>query len=48
MSVQRFNISPEGETVQVRLEVYNLRGQLVKVLVDEVSDPGDYRMHWDG
>lgn len=32
----------------VRLQVYNLRGQLVRTLVDEVREPGRYVVHWDG
>ncbi|MBN2288089.1 MAG: hypothetical protein JXQ83_02075, partial [Candidatus Glassbacteria bacterium] len=39
---------PEGFTVQVRLGVYNLRGELVRALVDEVKEPGYYSVSWDG
>lgn len=39
---------PEGEKVRVRLEIYNLRGQLVKVIVGEDREAGEYRVHWDG
>ncbi|MCE5272953.1 Ig-like domain-containing protein [bacterium] len=39
---------PEGPQVQVRLSVYNLRGQLLKVLVNETRDPGSYQVTWDG
>ncbi len=37
----------EGQ-VHVRLEVYNLRGSLVKTLVDGVREPGNYRVQWQG
>ncbi|HUU26956.1 MAG TPA: T9SS type A sorting domain-containing protein [archaeon] len=39
---------PEGAGVETRLEVYNLRGALVRVLVDEVKEPGVYHVFWDG
>jgi len=39
---------PEGRSVQVRLDVYNLRGQMIKTLVNEMREPGEYRVHWDG
>lgn len=32
----------------VRLEVFNLLGQRVKVLADEHLSPGHYRYYWDG
>jgi FlgD Ig-like domain len=34
--------------IDVSLEVYNLRGQLIKVLVDRVHSSGEYRVTWDG
>ncbi len=33
---------------KVRLEVYNLKGQLVKILVDEEIDAGIYSVNWNG
>jgi len=39
---------PGSGALSARLEVFNLRGQLVKVLVDRVHEPGDYRVFWDG
>jgi len=36
------------ETGNVTLEVYNLRGQLVKRLVNEVKQTGDYTVNWNG
>ena len=41
----RFNLVNKGNA---RLEVYNLKGQLVKRITDETKDPGDYEVIWDG
>jgi hypothetical protein len=39
---------PNGPLLQTRVEIYNLRGQMVRVLVDEVKEPGVYHVFWDG
>jgi hypothetical protein len=39
---------PEGETVQIHLSIYNLRGQLIRILVNEEQHPGLHSVHWDG
>ncbi|MCD6360013.1 MAG: T9SS type A sorting domain-containing protein [Armatimonadetes bacterium] len=39
---------PVGAAVQVRLCVYNIRGKLVKTLVNNVREPGSYSVYWDG
>jgi flagellar hook assembly protein FlgD len=39
---------PEGKEVNVRLNVYNMRGQLVRTLVNEVKSEGSYQIQWDG
>ena len=39
---------PEGEAVHVRLRVYNLRGAVIRTLVDEIKEPGYYSVQWDG
>jgi hypothetical protein len=40
---------PEGAgQIQVALSVYNIRGQLVKTLVDVSQGPGSYSVNWDG
>ena len=39
---------PAGEPIQVKLQIYNLRGQLVKVLVNETKEQGRYSILWDG
>jgi hypothetical protein len=31
----------------VRLVIYNMLGQLVKVLVEDMLAPGNYGMEWD-
>jgi hypothetical protein len=36
------------EAAKVKLTIYNLRGQLVRVLVDENQKPGIKRVIWDG
>ena len=40
-----FALDQEG---RVRLGIYNLSGQRVRLLVDEVRGPGQYQAHWDG
>ena len=32
---------------QVRLEIYNILGQPVRTLVDEVQGAGNYQVSWD-
>lgn len=47
----RFDIPEDassGEGSQVLLQVFNIRGQLVRILVDDVMAPGSYAVHWDG
>jgi len=36
------------EAVQVGVKVYNVAGQLVKILVDEVKSSGEYEVTWNG
>jgi len=36
------------EGVNVELNVYNIRGQLVRALVNEVKKPGHYAVQWNG
>jgi hypothetical protein len=44
----RFDV-PEGHaSVSVNVAVYDLRGRLVRKLVDEQKTPGRYQIHWDG
>ncbi len=48
-TVIRYDI-PEraGEGVGVNIDIFNIHGQLVKSLVDEVKAPGSYTAQWDG
>ncbi|MEA2062470.1 MAG: T9SS type A sorting domain-containing protein, partial [Gemmatimonadota bacterium] len=39
---------PDGKTVMVSLQVFNLRGQLLRTLVDEEKEAGTYQIQWDG
>ncbi|MBN2288540.1 MAG: T9SS type A sorting domain-containing protein [Candidatus Glassbacteria bacterium] len=39
---------PEVFSGQVNLRVFNLRGRLVRVLVDEIKEAGNYTVFWDG
>ena len=39
---------PEGPSVTVSLKVYNIRGRLVRTLVDELREPGTCTVFWDG
>ena len=36
------------ETNQVELNIYNIRGQLVKTLMNEQREPGIYQITWEG
>ena len=36
------------EAGNVTLEIYNLKGQLVKTLINDVKETGDYTVIWDG
>lgn len=37
-----------ANAVHVQLKVYNLLGELVRELVDELKNPGQYTVEWDG
>ena len=39
---------PEGDAARVQIVVYNLRGQKVITLVDELKESGDYSVNWNG
>jgi hypothetical protein len=45
----RFDIpGSAGEAVNVRLDIFNMRGQHTRKLLDRESGPGTYTVHWDG
>jgi len=39
---------PGANLVHAYLRVYDLRGRLVKILVDDKKESGNYSVHWDG
>jgi hypothetical protein len=45
----RFDVpGDEGSTVPAIVNIYNARGKLVRKLLNESLQPGQYRIHWDG
>jgi hypothetical protein len=38
----------KGRTDQVRIHVYNSRGQIVRTLIDKPHSEGNYQLQWDG
>jgi len=44
-TVIKFQIARESN---VKLNVFNIKGQLVKTIMDDFMDPGSYSMKWDG
>ncbi|MDP8220972.1 MAG: C25 family cysteine peptidase [Candidatus Stygibacter frigidus] len=40
-----FNLTKPGD---VKLAIYNLRGQMISLLIDENMGSGNYSFHWDG
>ena len=48
-TIIRFDIPEVSDnTVETRLLIYNVRGELVKRLVDEEYEPGFHEVLWDG
>jgi len=45
-TVISYQVPNDGE--QVRLEIYSLTGQLIRVLVDKDQPAGEYQIAWDG
>ncbi len=46
LTVISYQVPEDG--VRVRLEIYDLTGRLVRVLVDEQQSAGEYRVTWEG
>lgn len=38
----------KGRTDQVRIHIYNSRGQIVRTLIDQPHSEGNYQLQWDG
>ena len=43
-----YSIPDDTQELAVKLNVYNIRGQLVRTLVDDSQGPGTYNLNWDG
>jgi hypothetical protein len=39
---------PEGEAAQTCLNIYDIRGRLIRILINEEKNSGRYSVHWDG
>ena len=37
-----------GEPARVTLKIYNLLGQEIRALIDEIKNPGSYQIRWNG
>jgi hypothetical protein len=37
-----------GKSVRVHLEIFDMRGRLIRTLMDEMKEPGSYKANWDG
>ena len=44
----QFSIPEGGGSVKVRLDIFNIRGQVVATLVDRTVTAGEYNIQWDG
>ncbi|UCE17672.1 MAG: T9SS type A sorting domain-containing protein [Gemmatimonadota bacterium] len=44
----RYQIADSGSPVHTNLKIYNILGQEIRSLVDEVQEPGYYTVTWDG
>ena len=44
----QFKVQGGQSPIYTSLKIYNIRGQLVKTLVEEEKSPGDYQVIWDG
>lgn len=38
----------QGSQIQTTLKIYNIQGQLVRILVNEPKSPGTYEVDWEG
>jgi hypothetical protein len=47
-TVISYTIPEQSEQIAVKLNVFNIRGQLLRTLVDEIQGPGIFTVEWDG
>ena len=43
-----YTVASAESLVKVKLEVFNMRGQLIRTLVNELAEPGEYSFFWQG
>jgi len=43
-----YTVAAVESLIPVRLEVFNIRGQMVRTLVNEAVEPGEYSFFWQG
>jgi len=48
IDVPASKIGNESAGVKTKVAIYNLRGQLVRLLLDADKEPGRYMLTWDG
>jgi hypothetical protein len=44
----QYDIAATSGTIPVEINIYDVRGRLVRKLVDQVKEPGRYQVHWNG
>ncbi|NIM99565.1 MAG: T9SS type A sorting domain-containing protein, partial [candidate division Zixibacteria bacterium] len=44
----QYTVDSRHKTLQTTLKIYNIKGQMVKTLVDEETIPGTHSVMWDG
>jgi hypothetical protein len=44
----RYQLSGAGKAIPVRLDIFDLTGRVIRTLVDEPQDRGEYAVQWNG
>jgi hypothetical protein len=44
----QYDIPKVSGTIPVKINAYDIRGRLIRKLVDQEKEPGRYQVHWDG
>lgn len=44
----QFAIPTGSKAVPTQVKIYDLRGRLIRTILDEPKEPGYYQVHWDG